>query len=61
MPSVPMMVEPAKRNGIVTAHESPKTANRTASAMGSAIASPRARSEPKMGSSSDWIAAAPVT
>ena len=46
-----MIVEPANRNGIEIAHESPKTARSTSNAMGSAIDSPLARSELKIGSS----------
>ena len=56
-----MIVEPANRNGIVMPHESPNTASSTSNAIGSAIDSPRARSELKIGSRSCWIAAAPVT
>ena len=40
----PVIVQAAKRNGIVTAHESPKTASSTSSAIGIAIDSPFVRS-----------------
>ena len=51
----------ANSNGIVTAHDRPKTSKSTKSAIGRAIDSPLLRSLPKIGSRSCWIAAAPVT
>ncbi len=55
------MVEAATMNGIRTANESPKTASRTISAIGRAIASPFRRSSSKIGSRSAWIAGVPLT
>src|SRR6266513_2136154 len=60
IPSVPVIVAAANRNGIVAASDRPNTARRTASAIGSAIDSPRARSWLKIGSRSAWIAVCPI-
>ncbi len=56
-----MIVHAAKTNGISTIAESPSTATRMSSAIGSAIASPRRRSDDSTGSRSCWIAGWPVT
>ena len=61
IPSVPVIVAAANRNGIVAASDSPKTASSTASAIGTAMDSPRWRSRLKIGSRSRWIAGCPET
>ena len=58
---MPVIVHAAKMNGIVTEAERPNTSRSTRSAIGIAIDSPFFRSSLKIGSSSCWIDAAPVT
>ena len=56
-----MIVHAAKTNGTSATNDTPSTARRISSAIGSAIASPRRRSDESTGSRSCWIAGCPVT